>query len=112
MLFVKITHGYVKQTFNDAGEFLSQEFIAGDEVEYETEDGYGINQDDMPLAGREYQPFDMANANLMKQELESLRESIQEDLLSRLDGLDEPIMDDVCQIVVDRVNDVLAKVSG
>lgn len=61
MNFVKITPGYVKQTFNDIGECIKQEFIVIDHggVEYETEEGDPINQDDMPLAGREYQEFSM-----------------------------------------------------
>lgn len=59
MNFRKITPGFIIQTFNDAGEFLSQEFISGDDVEYETEDGDPINVMDMPLAGNEYFPFEM-----------------------------------------------------
>jgi hypothetical protein len=61
MLFKKFTEGVVIQTFNDAGECIKQEFKIMDHsaVEYETEDGDPINQDDMPLAGREYFPFDM-----------------------------------------------------
>lgn len=47
------------QNFNDVGEFLSQEFVAGDDVEYETENCDPINEMDMPLAGNEYHPFDM-----------------------------------------------------
>lgn len=58
-MFKKITSGFVTQTFNDAGEFLWQEFTAGDEVEYETLDGNPINSMDMPLSGNEYHPFDM-----------------------------------------------------
>lgn len=59
MLFRKITEGHVIQVFNDAGECIGQRFVAGDPVDYETGDGDPINVDDMPLAGREYQPFDM-----------------------------------------------------
>ena len=58
MLYKKISEGYVEQTFNDAGECIAQNFVAG-EVEYETEDGDPINSMDMPLGGREYFPFDM-----------------------------------------------------
>ena len=60
MLFNKITLGHVIQTFNDVGEFISQEFVAGDVVEYEV-DGDPINMMDMPLGGREYHPFDMVS---------------------------------------------------
>ena len=63
MLFHKITVGFVVQAFNDAGECISQEFIAGDTCEYETNDGDPINMDDMPLAGNEYHPFDMIQPN-------------------------------------------------
>lgn len=59
MLFNKITHGFVTQVFNDAGECISQNFTAGDDVDYETEDGDPINEMDMPKGGNEYQSFDM-----------------------------------------------------
>ncbi len=58
MLYRKITHGFVVQQFNDAGEFLNQEFVAGD-CEWENENGDGINPMDMPLGGDEYHPFGM-----------------------------------------------------
>jgi hypothetical protein len=63
MLFKKFTTGVVEQTFNDAGECIEQKFMAGDEVEYETEDGDPINMMDMPLGGNEYCPFDMVQPN-------------------------------------------------
>jgi hypothetical protein len=56
---VKITHGFVCQEFNDVGECIGQEFVAGDMVSYETEDGDPINVMDMPLAGNEYFSFNM-----------------------------------------------------
>ena len=59
MLFKKITEGCVIQTFNDAGECISQEFIAGDDVEYETDCGYAINAEDMPDGMSTYHPYDM-----------------------------------------------------
>jgi hypothetical protein len=69
MIFKKITHGFVIQTFNDRGIFLSQEFVSGDEVEYERAIGEStclggaapesICSTDMPLKGSEYQPFNM-----------------------------------------------------
>jgi hypothetical protein len=58
MNYEKIVEGYVVQKFNDAGEFISQKFFAGD-VEYETEEGDPINVMDMPLGGREYFPYEM-----------------------------------------------------
>jgi len=59
MNFQKITHGFVLQKFDQLGECIGQSFTAGDEVDYETEDGDAINVMDMPLGGDEYQPFDM-----------------------------------------------------
>ncbi len=67
MIFLKITHGYVVQSFNDVGEFLSQTFVAGDFVEYEIgyqydfDIGLSINISDMPLGGNEYHSFNMVN---------------------------------------------------
>uniref|UniRef100_A0A6M3KV10 Uncharacterized protein n=2 Tax=viral metagenome TaxID=1070528 RepID=A0A6M3KV10_9ZZZZ len=66
MNFRKITHGWAEQTFNDIGECLGQTFFAGDQVEYETEDGDPINIMDMPLAGREYFIFDMVQPGNIK----------------------------------------------
>lgn len=62
MIIEKITTGTVVQRFDtDAQKFVSQEFIAGDEVTFEHE-GSGINQADFESrlgnhAG--YLPFDM-----------------------------------------------------
>lgn len=63
MRFAKITEGHVIQLFDDTGKFLRQKFVAGDQCEYETEDGDPINVSNMPLAGREYHPFTMQNVN-------------------------------------------------
>jgi hypothetical protein len=56
--FTKITVGFVVQTFekNDRGRFICthQEFIAGDECEYEDEKGDPIEPPDY-----EYQPYNM-----------------------------------------------------
>ena len=42
----KITVGYVSQTFDtDLGRFVSQEFVAGDQVDYEDEDGDPVDSD-------------------------------------------------------------------
>ena len=59
MLFNKITVGFVIQTFNDQGECVEQEFVAGDEVSYETKDGDEINEIHMPFGGNECYPFSM-----------------------------------------------------
>jgi len=55
----KITHGYVIQTYNDQGECLEQEFVAGD-VEWETHDGEPCD----PIENHEYQKFHMIQPNV------------------------------------------------
>ncbi|MFA6175046.1 MAG: hypothetical protein WC765_00535 [Phycisphaerae bacterium] len=56
--FNKITTGFVCQSYekNSAGEFVctSQEFVAGDQVDYEDEKGNSIN-----LPDHRYQQFNM-----------------------------------------------------
>ena len=56
--FEKITVGFVVQNFekNNKGEFIcvSQEFIAGDQVDYENEEGSPIQKPD-----HKYQPYNM-----------------------------------------------------
>ena len=56
--FTKITVGFVAQAFekNDKNKFVctNQEFIAGDQCDYEDVDGNPINSPDY-----EYQPYDM-----------------------------------------------------
>ncbi|MFA6424708.1 MAG: hypothetical protein WCW64_00815 [Phycisphaerae bacterium] len=56
--FTKITVGFVAQTYekNSAGEFvcIAQEFIAGDQVDYEDANSNKIEPPD-----HKYQPFNM-----------------------------------------------------
>ena len=63
MLINKITVGFVVQAFDtDKQEFIHQEFVAGDDVTYETSDGDGINEIDFVnrVVGSEpYLPFHM-----------------------------------------------------
>jgi len=49
----KITTGFVIQTFNDDNKCTEQEFVAGDQVDFEDENGNPID------SWNEYQPFDM-----------------------------------------------------
>lgn len=49
----KITVGFVIQTFDESSKCIEQEFIAGDQVDYEDADGNPIKE------WSEYQPFDM-----------------------------------------------------
>ena len=59
MLINKITTGYVIQTYNtETGKCQSQEFVAGDECEYETEDGDNFDVDNSETE-LEYQPYNM-----------------------------------------------------
>ena len=59
MLIKKITHGYVSQTYDtETGRCVSQDFIAGDECEYETEDGENFDVDNSETE-LEYQPYNM-----------------------------------------------------
>lgn len=74
MLYKKITAGSVIQTFNDQGECLDQQFVADDLIMFETEDGYEINEIDMPFGGKEYFPFDMIQPTQFCFDVESLIE--------------------------------------
>lgn len=106
MLFDKLTNGIVVQTFNDAGECVSQHFIASD-VEYETSDGDPINCEDMPLAGKEYNPFDMVQPN----QFANLSEQLQENLKTFLDDIDDAlpgetdVVNKVCEIVFNTIEE-------
>ena len=68
MMINKITPGFVCQTFNtETGKYVSQEFVAGAEVEYESESHSLPNNAELanmgfgPEApnGEPYLPFDM-----------------------------------------------------
>lgn len=63
MVINKITVGWVTQSFDtDKQEWINQEFFAGDQVDYETEDGDPINCCDFEdrIVGNEpYLPFEM-----------------------------------------------------
>ena len=57
MKIKKITTGFVIQTFDTKeGKFVSQEFIAGDDVSYETEQGEAVSPDWLNGA---YLPFEI-----------------------------------------------------
>lgn len=60
MIINKITSGYVIQCFDtEKGEFVSQEFVAG-EVDWEYRNGEPIEFDDVPSsAQKECLPFHM-----------------------------------------------------
>lgn len=53
----KVTVGFVIQTFDDNQECTNQEFVAGDDVQYEDAEGNSID----PPDNETYQPFDMVH---------------------------------------------------
>ncbi len=57
----KVTTGFVIQKFDRRlGEFVSQEFVAGDETDYETLAGEPVESDLFKVRGEEiYLPFNM-----------------------------------------------------
>lgn len=63
MILCKVTVGTVVQKFDtDLQKFVSQEFIASDEVSYETEDEQEINYSDFMdriIGDEPYLPFEM-----------------------------------------------------
>jgi len=57
MIVKKITTGFVIQTYDSkTGRCIGQEFVAGDEVEYEDEHGQSVDWTEEADA---YQPFNM-----------------------------------------------------
>ncbi len=63
MIIKKITYGFVVQVFDDSKKmkkFISQEFVAGDQCEYENEGGMIVDPSCLEVDGQEvYLPFDM-----------------------------------------------------
>ena len=50
--------------------------------------------------------------NILRQVILEQREQMQEDLLCILDGLDNDVLDNVCQVIVDRCNIILMKATS
>jgi hypothetical protein len=44
-----------------------------------------------------------------KQELERLREQLQQDILCILDGIDNDILDDICDCIIERIDVLIEK---
>lgn len=68
MIIKKITTGFVIQEFDtDTQLFTSQEFFAGDDIDYEDESGNPVNSKDMESSdGSEpYLPFDMLQPEIV-----------------------------------------------
>lgn len=101
MIINKITTGFVVQQFDTATDtWVSQEFVAGDECNYENRNGEAVESS---LMGdpEPYLPFTMVEPT---KDVQSCRQSIQDDLLALLDGLPEEAQTAACQIVVDNFN--------
>ena len=61
MLVNKVTAGFVVQVFDtELGRFVSQEFVAGDQTDYEDKDGNAVESKVLEVDGMQaYLPFDM-----------------------------------------------------
>ena len=61
MIVNKVTVGFVVQEFDtDLGRFVSQQFTAGDECDYEDKDGNPVESTLLEVDGQEvYLPFEM-----------------------------------------------------
>jgi hypothetical protein len=62
MLLKKVTTGFVVQTFDtEKQKFVSQEFVAGDQCDYENEDGEIVDCElfARPDGVEDYLPYDM-----------------------------------------------------
>ena len=98
MLLKKITHGFVIQVFDPSkGRWISQEFVAGDETEYEDENGETIDDLDFTEqagGGEEpYLPFDMVQpeAESTASLAEKIREVVSDSGAFVTDHMDELI---------------------
>jgi hypothetical protein len=61
MLVNKVTAGFVVQVFDtELRRFVSQEFVAGDQCDYEDKDGNAVESKALEVDGKEASlPFDM-----------------------------------------------------
>ena len=61
MLVNKVTAGFVVQVFDtEKRRFVSQQFVAGDQCDYEDQDGEPVDRKELEVDGKEaYLPFDM-----------------------------------------------------
>ena len=71
MIVKKVTYGFVIQEFDTESEqFVSQEFVAGDQVEWEDENGNNLDPDEFVVKGDgtlPYLEFDMVPPQYMNQ---------------------------------------------
>ena len=71
MLINKITVGWVTQTFDtEQKKFIRQEFLAGDQIDYEDTQGSAVNSNLLIVEGKEvYLTFDMVQPDIRLIEL-------------------------------------------
>lgn len=94
MIIEKFTNGYVKQTFDQDGKFLSQgDFVATDGVEFENEDGEPIDVDPAKF----YHSFDFQKDSI-KKHIEIIKELAESE-----DSDKEVEILRVCDKILDRL---------
>lgn len=74
MIIKKIVTGFVIQSFDtETNQFVSQEFIAGDENEYEDENGKALYSKDFPEIYSIYLPYKMYQPETMIDDIENIK---------------------------------------
>ena len=96
MIVKKVTTGFVIQRYDTETEtFVSQEFVAGDQVDWEDEDGKSLDPDDFVVKGDgtlPYLPFDMVPPAFMDNgEVESVEEATNDQ--DKCPDCDVPLID-------------------
>ena len=75
----KITVGFVIQEYDtETGKFVSQEFMAGDQVDWEDEDGNAIPKEDAYLSFEMVQPEDIESVEDIINEAPSVDQEVEE----------------------------------
>jgi hypothetical protein len=79
MLVKKITEGFVVQVFDtELGQFVSQEFIAGTQCDYEDQEGNPVESALLEVDGKElYLPYNMEQPDYIQQQDMENREAIE-----------------------------------
>lgn len=75
----KITTGFVVQEYDtETGKFVSQDFVAGDQVDWEDEDGNAIPEEDAYLSFEMVQPEDIESVEDIINEAPSVDQEVEE----------------------------------
>lgn len=75
----KITIGFVVQEYDtETGKFVSQDFVAGDQVDWEDEDGNAIPEEDAYLSFEMVQPEDIESVEDIINEAPSVDQEVEE----------------------------------